>query len=543
MKKAFNTSLFLLLSMFLVQCAQQGSLSGGEKDIHPPAVYDSLCLPNNYSTSFSGRLIVLEFDEYFRLDNPNGQILISPPLANSPEYRVRNKSLEILLSEDLSENTTYVINFGSAIQDITESNTTEDFKFVFSTGTVIDSLSWNGFVQNSQTGQPEPDIWVMLYDGQADSLPYTTLPRYLAKSNKQGMFDMRFLAAGNYKAFALKDENNNYLYDLPSESIAYIDSLIPIGNENKPTVFSLFTEQKEALFLTTKTFVAPGKLTFIFNQRTEGVTVKSLNGDPFQFSSKHTSLEKDTLIYWLPPNSPDTLELLLEQDTAFADTLFLVKRYNYTDAKRTKPKPLVLTVTSNIKGKLNPYQPVTLQFNYPVDSIDLSKVELTADSNATAFTIVPFDSLGLKWQLQSDWQTELAYAFNFYPNAASSPYGVLNQDTLQYSFSVERESHFAQVVLDVQLPKAPTVYYLSLLNSTGQVVRKSRLTKSDQLKYTNLLPGKYSLRLHRDDNQNGVWDTGSYDDLLQPEKIIYMQTQIELRSNWDLKESWIVPNF
>ena len=51
-------------------------------------------------------------------------------------------------------------------------------------------------------------------------------------------------------------------------------------------------------------------------------------------------------------------------------------------------------------------------------------------------------------------------------------------------------------------------------------------------------PGKYFLRLFYDVNGNGRWDTGDYQNGLQPERVVYCPQQINVRANWDTEHTW-----
>lgn len=66
----------------LTRCANVVSPSGGPKDTVPPIVLQAS--PENQSTNFSGKEIHITFDEYVTLNNPNNNIMISPPLENNP---------------------------------------------------------------------------------------------------------------------------------------------------------------------------------------------------------------------------------------------------------------------------------------------------------------------------------------------------------------------------------------------------------------------------------------------------------------------------
>ncbi len=214
----------LAIVLLFYACANVVSPTGGPRDEDPPVVVRSE--PPNYSANFYGGEVRIFFDEFVELRNVRQQLMISPPLEKVPDFRVRGRSLVFDTGTDLRENTTYSIFLGDAIRDITEGNAIPNFSFVFSTGDYVDSLSVRGKVLDAFTLEPVKDVFVMMYDRIIDSIPYLERPVYLAKTGEEGQFRIGNMREGDYLMFALVDNNANYLYDLPEEKIAFIDSLV-----------------------------------------------------------------------------------------------------------------------------------------------------------------------------------------------------------------------------------------------------------------------------------------------------------------------------
>ncbi len=211
--------------LFCFSCANIVPPDGGPRDTDPPIVLRST--PPNFSTNFKDDRIRIYFDEYVELKNIRQKLIVSPPLESRPEFRLRGRSVIMEINkEELMPNTTYNFFFDDAIVDITEGNPIMNYRFVFSTGDYLDSLSVKGNVIDAYTREPEEGVYVMLYDEIYDSVPYLEKPVYVAKADKSGNFEINFIRKGKYKIFALKDENANYIYDLPEEKIAFLDSLI-----------------------------------------------------------------------------------------------------------------------------------------------------------------------------------------------------------------------------------------------------------------------------------------------------------------------------
>jgi len=56
---------------------------------------------------------------------------------------------------------------------------------------------------------------------------------------------------------------------------------------------------------------------------------------------------------------------------------------------------------------------------------------------------------------------------------------------------------------------------------------------SDQFSWERLEAKSYDLRVIIDDNGNGQWDPGSFEDKLQPETVISFPDPVTLRPDWD----------
>ena len=107
----------LLLVGFLFSCAQRSALTGGDKDVLPPEIKSTI--PENQTLNFTSKEIVVEFNEFVRLNNLQNQLIVSPLMDEKPEVMIKGKKIIIKLKSNLSENTTYSLNFGDAIIDIT----------------------------------------------------------------------------------------------------------------------------------------------------------------------------------------------------------------------------------------------------------------------------------------------------------------------------------------------------------------------------------------------------------------------------------------
>jgi hypothetical protein len=217
----------LPLLLFAGGCAQQGAPTGGPQDEDPPKVVKAI--PQNYSANFKAKRIEITFDEYLDMGNFTQELVVSPPMETQPEVRMRRKTLIIEFEEALKEDVTYTFNFGEGIKDLNERNVLLNYEYVFSTGPTLDSLSVKGTLKNAfDLTIPESPINVMLYTELADTMPLKQIPYYVGRTDKEGNFAVNNLRAGIYKLFVLKDANNNFLFDLPTEQIAFLDTSLRV---------------------------------------------------------------------------------------------------------------------------------------------------------------------------------------------------------------------------------------------------------------------------------------------------------------------------
>ena len=69
-------------------------------------------------------------------------------------------------------------------------------------------------------------------------------------------------------------------------------------------------------------------------------------------------------------------------------------------------------------------------------------------------------------------------------------------------------------------------------------MRQVRAGADREAAFFYLDSGKYYARAFVDRNGNNLWDTGNYDEDLQPEDIYYYSGEIECKAKWDITKEW-----
>ena len=212
------------IGLILYSCASVGRIEGGPYDETPPLFLKGSPAPG--ALQASKKKIVLEFDEFIKLDKPSEKVIISPPQIQQPEVKSNGKKVVITLQDTLKANTTYTIDFGDAIQDNNEGNPLENFFYTFSTGERLDTMAVAGTVLNAMNLEPIKGMLVGLHSHLADSAFTTTPFDRVGRTDSRGHFSIRGVAPGSYRIYALQDADQNVYFSQPAEAIAFQDSLI-----------------------------------------------------------------------------------------------------------------------------------------------------------------------------------------------------------------------------------------------------------------------------------------------------------------------------
>ncbi len=227
------------ITLLLSSCGQPAPPTGGPRDSLPPILARSSPAPS--TKNFSGNRIVLEFDEYVLVENPFEKLVFSPVPKVNPVVEGKLKTVTIRLKDTLEPNTTYSIDFGSAIKDVNENNILRNFRYTFSTGPVIDSLELSGRVFIAETGKTDSTIIAVLHRSMDDSAVTKQMPRYYTRLDKDGNFTFRYLAPGQYNLFAIGEADGGKKYDQQSELIAFLNEPVTPG-QTKPVIMYAFSE-------------------------------------------------------------------------------------------------------------------------------------------------------------------------------------------------------------------------------------------------------------------------------------------------------------
>jgi len=522
--------------LILHGCAAMKSPEGGPRDTTPPKVLKMI--PENLSTNFKAKKIVIEFDEYIKLNNEYKEFSISPELEKVPELKAKLKRLEITLPDSLEANTTYTLNFGKSIVDLNENNELKNFSYVFSTGPTLDSLSISGNVTNSLTGEAEIESTVFIIPLSRDSLFGKKRPAIFTLTDSSGNFKLNNLRKDTYKIYALKEQKGggDKIYQQATDEIAFLKNPLVVEKNIDSIHLSVFKENASTFRTLDKRLNPDGSIFMSFNQPLKTGELNVIfppsvdQGKQFQFSKN-----KDSVTLWLNDLSFDSVKVAVKNNGIPLDTV------KFSRSKRETYNRTV-SFNDNLEGgSLNPYTDLSLTFNFPIKNIDESKFILLEDSIPRKFSLVKDSTNITKYFIKYKWRAKEEYILLLRENAVTAIFDAKNKE-IKRTFTLADANDYGSLTLAVEPTDSTKRYVLEIVNKDKNVLVSFPITKKTQVKLANYKQGIYYGRIVYDENKNGVWDTGNVKQGTQPEAIWYYPKELSIRANWDRNETIQIPS-
>lgn len=528
LKVVMSKKVFFVLLVVLVAfgCAKRGFITGGEEDILPPEVMRTS--PQNFSTHFNSNEITIQFDEYVKLKDVSKQLIISPPFKHRPEITPMSASKEIKLRirDTLEPNTTYSLNFGQSIEDNNEGNVLLGYRYVFSTGSYIDSLSISGRVKDALDKDTESFVSVLLYEINEqfnDSIIYKENPRYITNTLDSVAFTLENLKEGEYLLVALKDKNNNNRFDPKQDKIAYNSEIISVPSDEN---FSLNLFKQIPDYKPVRAFEnSKNRITFAYEGKQDSLIDIKLKNENHLLETLITKVsEKDSLNVWYKPVEADSL--MLETSKNNIEKQFTVKlRSEEIDTLRFEMKTSKqLSFRDNIR-----YTTST-----PLVAFDKSRIELLDKDSINVDFDTKYDKWNQNFEILFEKEENQKYYLNILPDAVTDFFEGTN-DTIKETLTTRNYSDFGNLRVALQnIEEFPVI--VQLTDDKGVVLAEVYSEEESTVEFLYLNPAIYNLRAIYDSNKNKIWDTGNFLQKIQPEKVIYYPEKIDVRANWDIEQ-------
>mgnify|MGYP003314812054 FL=1 len=550
--------------LFAPSCANTTeSPTGGKKDTIPPYITDIVPLPGSTGVPVKGATITFTFNEYVVVKEPRN-IFLSPPQVKAPKHRLKGKNLVVYFEDKLDSNTTYTLTFTDAIADNNEGNKFPGYTYVFSTGSRIDSMMITGTVENCNTLNPVKGATVLLYRDLTDSAVFLRRPYAAVKTDDWGFFALPFIADTSYRLYAIKDENNNNIYDPDTELIGFVsDTIKPVlvahdtikemlKYDMKDTLsclerkseyeIRLFREKpaKQHVVNKVRTADRAGYITFMApNAWIDSLWIKGYKPDR---TISQFNILNDSLEVWLNDRGPvpDTLKLMVNYRKT--DSLGRLKavleqiNLQYPEGKSKSSnrgrrreishEDTICVMKLSADPKTVEQVGFDLMFNYPIinekfDSLVFRYVNPRQKEFTGKFS-VERDSLNLR-HYSIIPEEQLLPGYDYYLKVPQGAFRDINGfycDSVEVKVTLPKDEKLG--CIECEMTGVDRKVIVELLDEKcTKVQRKYIITKDCTLRFPYLNKGKYCLRLTEDRNENSFVDTGSVLERRQPEKVVF----------------------
>lgn len=139
--------------------------------------------------------------------------------------------------------------------------------------------------------------------------------------------------------------------------------------------------------------------------------------------------------------------------------------------------------------------------------------------------------------LKAEWRPGIEYSLEVDTMAFTDIYGKFTRPVKQ-GLKVSKEDQFSSLVVSISNVPDSGAVIVQMLDSGDKPVRETTVGEDGTAEFYYVKPGKYYLRAFVDQNGNGVWDTGDYDEHRQAEPVFYHHEEVECKAKWDVTRDW-----
>ena len=580
-----SAAIFVFAMMFgallLTKCASTMTPTGGPKDTIPPVIV--YMNPDNFTTNIdtlNPPKIYVEFNEYVQIKDQQKELYTSPAMKKKPSVVRRGRGILVTIKDTLRPNTTYAINFGSSIQDNNESNPVHSMRYVFSTGSEIDSMYMSGYTADAMKSDSVSKSFIYYFIADSverpnewDSTMFKYKPQVIARAEKNGIFIAQNLKPVKYRIYAFEDTNGNMEYEPSVDQIDFLDStynpmempgftiwydsLRHYPSAEPQLYFRMFMDRRfTRQVLSSHERINRHKAMLYFGAQYPDVTkleFDSIPSDKVIYDPQNTT--RDTVALWFDIPAEELPDTITGRITYFKhdsinnlveaeDKLRLAWAYVESKEEREererlekerekakkngeewvepeKENPFKVTIPAS--GEVNKDKHVDFTFDYPLMKFDTTAISFTmipegaTEPERAEFEIVHDSINRRKFTLRADWQPNAKYELVM-PEGMFENVARETNDTIKCNYTASDPTKYAIVRVKVRGTHPTARYILQLTNAQGHAQKTLANVTPGDYTFEYVTPGDIMLRVVEDMNGNGKWDTGDMVLMRQPER-------------------------
>ena len=321
----------------------------------------------------------------------------------------------------------------------------------------------------------------------------------------------------------------------------------------------------------------PDRFTMFFTYGDEHLPIiKGLNFDSDSAFIVEHSAKKDTITYWLRDTTlvnqdtlrmditylmTDTLGKLVEQTDSAIEVLAktpyekrmkqLKKEMEEWQKEQEKLKKAeepydsiypvkALEPKYSVHSSMDPTGTILIEMPTPLASLDTAAIHLYSKIDTlwyrSPFVFNQKDDMLRYYELRADWQPGREYSLEIDSAAFVDIYGLVSKEFKQ-GIKVKSLEEYSTLLIETSGIRDSNMI-VQLLDKSENIVQQVKAEADGSATFYYINPGNYYVRAFIDRNGNGVWDTGQYDEDLQPEDVYYYNRSIECKAKWDITQQW-----
>ena len=345
-----------------------------------------------------------------------------------------------------------------------------------------------------------------------------------------------------------------------------------------------FTQLQTDRFLLKTERNEPEKFSMFFSYgHPELPVIKGLNFDADSAFVVETGEKQDTIHYWLRDTTlinQDTLRMEISYmitDTlgnlvSHTDTLEALAKVPYEKRMKEKAKAFekwqkeqekkkkhdekydsiypveVLKPNYQVPSSMDTDKKIEIEMPIPLQRCDTAGVHLYSMIDSVwyeaPFTFRPVEYQLRKYEIIAEWRPNIEYSLEIDSAAFEDIHGLVS-GAFKQGIKVKSLDEYSTLTLNISGIADSLPLRVQLLNNSGGKV-KEVVAHKNVVRFDYVTPGKYYVSAFVDANNNGLWDTGNYNEDLQAEAVYYYSRMIECKEKWDVTQSWdltSVPRF
>jgi hypothetical protein len=549
-------------ALVLAGCANQQPPEGGPIDRTTPEII-STSPDSSTMLNFNDYKIQLKFDRYVNERSVEEAIFISPYIGTL-EFNWSGKGLEIIFSEKLRPNTTYVVNIGTDVEDLNKNRMAQAFTLAFSTGKEIDRGAIEGRVYPRNNGDGISGIMIFAYrlNGlNPDTLnPIIEKPDFITQTGKYGDFFLRHIPFGSYRVFAVRDEYRNLVYDREIDEYG-----VPSGNINITTSDSIRAGVFMKLAKEDTTGPRLVKVTspnqnHILAEFSESINPNSITRS--SFSVIDTIDGKPLNLFIVAPSPVASNAIFMVTQKQDSGRVFSLSVQDITDSTGNKINLLANTLLfqSSLKIDTLGSRLAAVSIKDSAQAIDLQPIVTLTFSDAleksTSLDWVDlFDNNKERVPVEKKWISDVMISLRPEKELKSRSWYTLRAElrelhdwagrvcrdsTKSWRFEtldIEDLSSVEGMVIDNnKIDTAGHVYVTAV--QIGENIPKRYMAAADALGYflfPQIAEGRYVFQAFRDRDNNGIYDSGKPFPFIYSERFSSFSDTLKIRARWPLE--------